>query len=61
MSKIIQKVVFLLVLAGLLTWGVATMAQGPAVNTIGENAIQMQGQVMENGIEVSPENLHHVN
>lgn len=60
MSTIIKKLAFLLVLAGLLTWGVATMAQGPTTSsTVGINAVEVQGQVMENGVEVDPANITH--
>ena len=53
MSDILRKVVFLMVLAGLLTWGVATMAQGPSVSSnVSDTGIQLQGQEIENGIEV---------
>lgn len=47
MSDIMRKVLFMLVLAGLLTWGVATMAQGPSTGTISNSAIELQGQTME--------------
>ena len=63
MSTIIKKIAFLLVLAGLLTWGVATMAHGPSAtvtsDAIGVNVVQQQGHVMENGVEVDPSNIQH--
>ena len=56
MSNILTKLLFLMVLAGLLTWGVATMAQAPAVNTdVSDTAIQLQGQVIEDGREIPRE------
>ena len=64
MSNIIRKVAFLLVLAGLLTWGVATMAQAPAVNSsVDQISTQTitgtmhEGQEMENGVEVSRDQI----
>jgi len=57
MSNILKKVVFLIVLAGLLTWGVATMAQGPSFTStaISKQATMSghQGQALTNGLEVS--------
>lgn len=52
MSKISRTIVFLVVLAGLLTWGVSTLAQGPSVAPISSQAIVLEGQVMENAVEV---------
>ena len=52
MSNILKKVMFLLVLAGLLTWGVATMAGSPSIKTnVADNATVRQGQVIDSGIE----------
>lgn len=63
MSTIIKKIAFLLVLVGLLTWGVATMAHGPSANVttsaVSANVTVHQGQVMENGVEVDPSNIQH--
>lgn len=62
--SIIRKVLFLLVLAGLLTWGIATMASSPAITATSisnGNAVQLEGQAIDNGIERSPDALHHVN
>lgn len=61
--SIIRKVLFFLVLAGLLTWGIATMASSPAITAAGmtnSNAVQLEGQVLD-GVERSPDSLHHVN
>jgi len=59
MSKIIKKVLLLLVLAGLLTWGVATLAKSPSVSTVSDKAVQLQGQVIEKGVEVQRQNISH--
>ena len=56
MSKIFRTIAFILVLAGLLAWGVSSLAHGPFVLKIG-NGTQMQGRVMENGREVSPDQI----
>ena len=53
MSDLMRKVLFMLVLAGLLTWGVATLAQSPSTGTISNSAVELQGQVMDNGQPVS--------
>ncbi len=53
MSDIMKKVLFVLVLAGLLTWGVATLAQGPSVSPITRTGVQLEGHVMEDGVPVS--------
>jgi hypothetical protein len=57
MSDFMRKVLFMLVLAGLLTWGVATMAQGPSTGTVSNSAIQLQGHVMDNGQPVSRDQI----
>jgi len=60
MSNIIKKVVFLMVLAGLLTWGVATLAGAPSVSTnISDNAIVLEGQVIEQGVEADRSNFRN--
>ena len=54
MSDIMRKVVFMLVLAGLLTWGAATMAQRPSVSAnISSTGTELQGHVVENAVPVS--------
>ena len=53
MTKITRTIIFLLVLAGLLTWGVSTLAQGPTVTSVSTKAIVLEGQVMGNGVELS--------
>ena len=58
MSKIIKKVLLLLVLAGLLTWGVATLAKSPSVS-VSDKAVRLQGQVIEKGVEVQRQNISH--
>ncbi len=59
MSKIIKKVLLLLVLAGLLTWGVATLAKSPSVS-VSDQAIRLQGQVIDQGVEVQRQDISPV-
>jgi hypothetical protein len=49
MSKIIRTIVFLLVLAGLLSWGMLTLAQAPLTGS----SHVLHGQSME-GVPVDP-------
>ena len=59
MSNLIKKVVFLMVLAGLLTWGVATLAGTPSITSnVSDNATVLQGQVIEQGVEVDRSQIH---
>ena len=52
MSKIIRTIAFVIVLGALLTWGVLSLAQGPSLSTISDQAVRLQGQVVENGHEI---------
>jgi len=59
MSNIIKKVVFLLVLAGLLTWGVATLAGAPSINaTVSQNGTVLHGQTIEQGVPADRSQIH---
>ncbi len=51
MIKITRTIVFLLVLGGLLTWGMSTLAQAP-ITTSSVNHVQLEGQTLE-GVPVS--------
>mgnify|MGYP000083850008 CR=1 FL=1 len=52
MSKIIRTIVFLAVIAGLLSWGMLTLAQAPSMTTT-SNVTVLQGQTME-GVPLDP-------
>ena len=52
MTKITRTIAFLLVLAGLLTWGVSTLAQGPTASSISTKAFVLEGQEIETATEV---------
>lgn len=58
MSKIIRTIVFVLVLAGLLGWGMSTLAQAPSVAIDGV-AVELQGQALE-GVPVSRDQIQPV-
>ena len=60
MSKILRTLTFILVLAGLLAWGVMSMAGGSAFSTLGDKAFRLQGHITNNGTPVSPGQVHHV-
>lgn len=57
MSKLIKILASILVLAGLLTWGVSSLASSWHKSTITDQGIELKGQVMENGIEVSRDQI----
>ena len=60
MNRIIRTIAFILMLAGLLAWGISSMAHGPSVSTFSRNATELHGQVMENGHAVSRDQIRPV-
>jgi hypothetical protein len=59
MSKIIRTLAFILVLGGLLAWGVSTMAKAPT--PAATHVTVLHGQVMENGIPITRDQIRPVN
>lgn len=56
MTKIFRTIAFVLVFAGLLAWGVSTLAKGPSFS-VSSNATQMHGRVIDNAVEAAPSQL----
>jgi hypothetical protein len=61
MSKIIRTLAFILVLAGLLTWGVSTLAQAPtrSVTTSGVQIVT-GGEELQTAEHGSTSGVHYV-
>jgi len=61
MSKIIRTLAFILVLAGLLTWGVSTLAQAPtrSITTAGVQ-VMTGGEELQTTERDSLPNAHYV-
>jgi uncharacterized membrane-anchored protein len=60
MNKIIRTFFFLLVLAGLLTWGVSTLAQAPTASSVTTQGIKVEGKVLEHGQPITRDQIHQV-
>lgn len=59
MAKFIRTIAFVAVIAGLLAWGMATMAKAP-VNSNTSNVKVLHGQTLDNGVEADPSQFKRV-
>ena len=50
MTKILRTLAFVIVLAGLMTWGMVGMAQTPNPVAVGDSVQILQGQAIENAV-----------
>jgi len=60
MNRIIRTIAFILMLAGLLAWGISSMAHGPSVSTISRDATELHGRVVEDMHPVSRDQIRTV-
>lgn len=59
MNKTIRTFFFLLVLAGLMAWGVSTLAQAPTAS-ISTEGVRIEGKVLEHGQPITRDQIRPV-
>jgi len=60
MFKIFRTIGIIVVLVGLLAWGVTAFAVNASTSRISDHATRLQGHSMENGIPVSRDQIRPV-